>query len=414
MNTRLWVVSLMALVAAGTATPHAAGSAPAPAPTVRVATSAISFSPNGDGRRDRARVRFSLEGAATVAVVVRRDGAVVRGPERLGALGAGKHTWTWDGTRGNGRPVKDGTFSVVLRATRGGQHGRAVVTTYVDRVADQGRLLTTRPTVYPKASVVSDSVGITYLREGWTAEDAATQFDGAVDPRPVLDLGLTVLDGSGRVVWRRKWVPEFAWWDGSALSFGFRWHARGAGGEPVPEGGYVARVKVQDPAGNVSTFSAPLAVSYQQLRAETWTSTVPAASATRYVPAGCSTCGHGCSPVASDRFPGGLSFRPCSGTTPDPRAWFSAAPPVTPAAVDTFRITASGGPTTPGTSDVGSVSGYVTVGPGDATATTPWLASTQSLPDGQAAATWGFSTGGGDAYDVASFTVEYRYYVPVT
>jgi hypothetical protein len=418
VSTRLWAVALVALIATGTAAPGAAGGEQAPGPTVRVASPTTSFSPNGDGRRDRAHVRFSLDRTATVSVVVKRDGHVVLGPERLGELGAGRHSWTWDGTRTSGRPVSDGTFSVVLRASRGGQHDRAVVTTYVDRVADRGRLVTTRPTVYPKASEVSDSVAVTYLREGWNAEEAASQFDGSFAPRPALDVALTVVDGSGGVVWRRTWVPAYSWRTDSPLTFAFAWHARGPGGEPVREGTYAARVRVRDAAGNVSRFSSPVAVSYQQLRAETWTSTMPAASATRFVPAGCPGCHEGCTPVPSDRFAGGLSFRACPGHASDARAWFSAAPPVTASPSDAFRITATGGPATPGTTDVGSLSGYATLGPGDGSVRTPWLSpglvDPPYLPDQQAAATWGFSTSGGDGFDVASFTVEYRYWVPVT
>jgi hypothetical protein len=59
----------------------------------------------------------------------------------------------------------------------------------------------------------------------------------------------------------------------------------------------------------------------------------------------------------------------------------------------------------------------VTVGPGDATAWTPFtpveLDTTPYLPLQARPATWRFHTHAGNSYDVATFTVEYRRYVPV-
>jgi hypothetical protein len=43
----------------------------------------------------------------------------------------------------------------------------------------------------------------------------------------------------------------------------------------------------------------------------------------------------------------------------------------------------------------------------------PELGAPPYLPGRQPAVTWGFSTSGGDSYDVAPFTVGYRYYMPV-
>ncbi len=95
---------------------------------------------------------------------------------------------------------------------------------------------------------------------------------------------------------------------------------------------------------------------------------------------------------------------------------FSATPPVQPAPVDSYRVTVSGGPPDPGGPGIGHLDGVV-VGPGDATATTPWrqvdLTHYAYLPDASSPIFWGFSTSEGNDYDVASFTVEYRHYVPV-
>jgi hypothetical protein len=83
--------------------------------------------------------------------------------------------------------------------------------------------------------------------------------------------------------------------------------------------------------------------------------------------------------------------------------------------VDTYRVTAVGGPTSPGAPDIGQFHDQ-TLGPGDDSATTSWLPtdvdSQPYLPDGYLAATWGFRTSGGNSYDLASFTIEYRRWVP--
>ena len=56
------------------------------------------------------------------------------------------------------------------------------------------------------------------------------------------------------------------------------------------------------------------------------------------------------------------------------------------------------------------------MGPGDATVSTPWrpvdLTHHPYLPDARQPVNWGFSTANNN-YDLASFTVEYRYYTPV-
>jgi hypothetical protein len=152
-----------------------------------------------------------------------------------------------------------------------------------------------------------------------------------------------------------------------------------------------------------------------------WTTAVAAASADGgpgpvYDPA-CNGCGEVCGPVPSDRYPGGLSFRqPCDFGYAAVRS-FGATPPMVPAPVDSFRITAMGGPTTPGATDTASFDGVV-MGPGDVTASTPWtsvdLIHYPFVPDGTQPVTWGFSTTSGNSYDVASFTVEYRHYLPIS
>lgn len=57
------------------------------------------------------------------------------------------------------------------------------------------------------------------------------------------------------------------------------------------------------------------------------------------------------------------------------------------------------------------------MGPGDATVSTGWrpvaLTRYPYVPEGIQPVTWGFWTSQDNSYDLASMTVEYRYYVPV-
>jgi hypothetical protein len=152
--------------------------------------------------------------------------------------------------------------------------------------------------------------------------------------------------------------------------------------------------------------------------------TAPAASASHYTPefGGCNGCADYCAPVSSTRFPGGLSFRPCeSPYFFDTRSYFAAyAPVLVPAPVDRFRVTSTGGPATPGGTDVGRlVVAEKTLTPtpaGDGSATSPWsrvsLDRYPYLPEAGTPVFWSFGAGDPNAYDVASFTIDYRHYVP--
>ncbi len=363
------------------------------------------LSPDGDGRRDRARIPFHLARSARVTVRVRDEAGVVRGPVHLGRLAAGPHRWTWNGRLAGGRVAPDGNYRVRLTATAG--HRIRSTTTYavVDTVRPQGELVSSRPTVHPTATVVDDRVQLTWVLEGWNPFD---QEFFPEDGRPARTT-VEVATSAGEVVWRRSvrrdYTPTFAW------------DARTDDGEAVPAGAYVARVTASDRAGNRQRDSQDLTVSHEQLVEQTWTTTVSAADAGHVRPyyGGCNGCGDVCSPVPSERYPGGLSFRPC--TSPSDYATlglYGSDVPFVEAPVDSYRITATGGPTTPGGDDQGSLSGTATEP--DGSTSTPWqavrLTGRPFLPDQDRPVTWSFTTDGDDSYDLDTFTVDYRYYVP--
>src|SRR4051812_46229656 len=68
------------------------------------------FSPNGDGMKDRSRLRFTLGERADVDVTVRRDGAVLL-RRALGRLDPGRHQWVWGGRQAHHRVVADGYYT---------------------------------------------------------------------------------------------------------------------------------------------------------------------------------------------------------------------------------------------------------------------------------------------------------------
>jgi hypothetical protein len=388
----------------------AAGAAPPQEDLLEIVYRDLYFSPNGDGISDRSRVRFRLEDRAFVSVLVRdRDGRAVR-RDALGMLEAHRHVWRWDGRSNAGRVLPDGPYRVILRARGDGDTSRAGTGTIAVTVPDAGQLVLSRPTVYPDASAVVDSISVVYVRAGWSEEDR--RYGAYYSERSIrLTARFVVVDADGEKLLERtstKYTPTLSW------------TARDAADRPLAPGAYTLRVRITDEAGNARRVRREVTVSGAHLAERVWSATIPAATADPgrgpvYDPS-CLGCGEVCGPVASERFAGGLSFRqPCDFGYAAVR-YFSAAAPVVPAPVDAFRVTATGGPTTPGDTDVARFDGLV-LGPGDASVTTPWvpvdLDAHPYLPDAQRPMSWGVSTSEENDYDVASFTVEYRYYEPV-
>jgi flagellar hook assembly protein FlgD len=367
--------------------------------------SAPPFSPNGDGRRDDARIVFRLRQSADVRVTV-LVGADVRMRWSLGLLDAGRHVWTWDGRLRDGSTVRDGSFLVVVHSTRDGNKERAFINVEVLSKA-RGRLVTTRRTVHPRATTVQDHVQLTFVKEGWDP-----WYEGVAQAHA----RLRIRDARGHLAAEqrvgRRYTPQFDW-DG-----------RDDEGHPLPAGRYVAHLRTVDEAGNVLGLSRPLRVSDADLVEEVWTVTLPAAAVMPYrsFDGGCNGCSDYCDPVPSERFAGGLSFRPCESIYFFGAArHFAADVPFAKAPIDSYRVGVTGGPSVMD----GSATGYLAVGErisvpvpgGDGTTTSEWLpvdlVNQPYLPTLHRPVVWYFSRQDG-SYDVASFTIEYRHYVPAS
>ena len=111
-----------------------------------------------------------------------------------------------------------------------------------------------------------------------------------------------------------------------------------------------------------------------------------------------------------------LSFRPCPSTYGWHTAgYYGSDVPFPEAPVDRYRVTATGGPTAPGGADQGHFLGATTI-TGDGSTTSEWypvhVTGHPVLPDQDRPVTWTFTTHRPNSYDVATFTVEYRHYLP--
>ena len=386
-----------------------------------------AFSPNGDGVKDEALVRFRLTTAATVRVRVLDAGGATVVTRRLGRLTAGLQTWTWNGRDTAGERARDGEYAVVLSAAGRDSAPAPVLVDRRLRARDThvalGDLPSSRPdsvTLFPRSAAIHD----------------------VLVARPVLFESrlrrgsVTITDPSGDVVLRRRLprsgtsfiAPELPW-DGRDRRTG----------RPLPAGTYTLRVKATDLAGNRGS-ARPLDVVLSPERL-VWIE-----ETRRVVPRDVghtSVCGtwsgaNGCPDAVpcgpllpSALFAGGLSHQsaPCTdyraGLPPraESASWF----PVTEAVrgLGAMRVAFEGAPTVAGEGDTGTLTVFgaggappVRVSSGSGAAT-GWVAEPSgglgSAPDEHGtprmppSALWFFETTGTDSFDVASYTVDLRY-----
>ncbi|MGH3137157.1 MAG: N-acetylmuramoyl-L-alanine amidase [Gaiellaceae bacterium] len=104
-----------------------------------VSASPAAFSPNGDGRRDRLVVSFSLTAAADVRIRIERDGRWVASP-LFGSFLPGPQRLVWNGSRVSGT-LRDGAYEAIVEAqdeVGGISYGVPFVT---DTIAPRVRIL---------------------------------------------------------------------------------------------------------------------------------------------------------------------------------------------------------------------------------------------------------------------------------
>ena len=201
------------------------------------------FSPNQDGRFERARIGFELKESDRIDVsIVDRDGDRVRElADGLSAVGGRRVSLRWDGRDDEGRGVRDGTYRarVVLR-----RQGRSVViprNIRLDTTPPRPRVLSIgpqvdkvpRPELLPKpdgkpASITIDAPGSKPEVDIWRTSPAVRRVTG-LDVPPLRE-------GRGKVTWSGE-----------------------RRGRRVAPGTFVAVVRSRDQAGNIgSSVPEPL------------------------------------------------------------------------------------------------------------------------------------------------------------
>jgi hypothetical protein len=192
------------------------------APVVRHVMMPLYISPNGDGRKDTAVIRFRLPKAddrVTVSMVDANGDEVRRLADRR--LSKGRHRFAWNGRDNSAAIPPDGFY--YLRVVLGGQ-GRGTI-------ARRGiHLLTAKPV--PKLLSVSPARIPPGGREAVTIK-----FSGPLNPAPVFSVYRTDA-GPPRVVWR------FAGAVGSGTA---TWDGR-IGRRPAPAGTYAFAVTAENRA----------------------------------------------------------------------------------------------------------------------------------------------------------------------
>ncbi|MDQ2797637.1 MAG: S8 family serine peptidase, partial [Actinomycetota bacterium] len=223
-----------------------------------IALSLSTISPNGDGRLDRATLTFSLLDPEVVAVqTIDPTGNVVR-LSPLGALGRGRHAWTWRGTLGGGRVLPDGRYTIALATSR-------VVDGFTERgwVGHAGVVDTVAPTL---SGVHGNQSPFFPVKDGYrdTFAPRVTVHGSGI-------LALVVRTRSGHLV--RTIVGRR-----SSGATALIWNGRDTSGRLVTAGTYRWTYSITDPAGNrtnARTYS--VTVSAKRLRTRTRYVSIPAA-----------------------------------------------------------------------------------------------------------------------------------------
>lgn len=192
-------------------------------PVVRKISLPVYVSPNGDGRKDRARIEFFLPKAdrVTVSMTDANGDEVRRLADRH--LSRGKHKFWWNGRDSSGALAPDGSY--FLRVILNGE-GRGASTR-------RGIQLVTKPPAVKLLSVAPSRV------QPGARNVVDVRFSGPSNPKPLFTVYRTDQPGPPRVV--RRFTGTIGSTDG-------QWDERLDSGRPAPAGTYAFAVTVQNKA----------------------------------------------------------------------------------------------------------------------------------------------------------------------
>ncbi len=200
-------------------------------PVVRDVSLPVYISPNGDGRKDRIRIAFSLPRRDRVTVsMVDRGGDEVRRLADDRRLRRGRHAFVWRGRDSAGRVPEDGVYFLRVALRRQGRATIAPRGVQLVTAAPKPKLRSVRP---PRIRPGSDRL-------------VRIRFRGPSNPTPLFSVYRT---GGGKP----ELVDRFTGFQGSQTA---QWDGTDERGRPVGPGTYAFAVTVQNRA-RVSGSSPP-------------------------------------------------------------------------------------------------------------------------------------------------------------
>lgn len=206
------------------------------------------FSPNQDGRKDRARWSFMLKREDHMSVrVVYGDGEVVRTLiDGWQTEAYDRQTFEWDGTTDAGAMAPDGTYRLRLALRRQGRSITIARAVEKDTVPPSPEVLSIGPEDDPGPEVLPRADG----------DPAQVRLSVPGDKREV-EVWRTDVRPAQQIIGPRE-LP-----DGDQVQR-WEWDATDEEGEPVPAGTYLVVARSRDEAGNVgeSVSQLPPAPGY--------------------------------------------------------------------------------------------------------------------------------------------------------
>lgn len=202
---------------------------PTPPPIVTRFQATALFSPNGDGRRDGARINIRLHNPSQVTIEILKDGTPVATLLDDIAQQRGFFSTQWDGTDSMGRRVPDGTYAIKLRARSGDKKFNTTRNITIDTVAP-------RPAEMTVVSATLAAAGPGECRLTFSSRDPGSLVLEARRPdgtEPVRRLGARPIRPSEPVRWA--------------------WNGRDANDAALAPGLYVVSAILSDAARNRST-----------------------------------------------------------------------------------------------------------------------------------------------------------------
>ena len=205
----------------------------------KIAGSALSstfISPNADGRQDTVTASLSVTGLDKWGYLVQPvDGTTVGAAVRSGTVTTLPVVYTWNGKKGDGASVPDGTYRITLwTADASDNRAERLFTVTLDTAAPTIGATTSPSVITPNGDKRSDVATL-----GWSAAERVTGTG-------------RILDKTGKSI--------KAWTLAAGTSGSVPWDGRDAYGATVVDGRYTYRVAGFDLAGNVALRDLPMNV----------------------------------------------------------------------------------------------------------------------------------------------------------